>query len=110
MPIDNKILDDIARVAGGAASLVSTVRRQVQSDLKGRVDSVADRMDLAPKAELERLQEMIAGFRAEQEIIKKRIHDLEILVKGKPAAPAQKSTAAKAGKAKAKPQRKAKRK
>ena len=110
MPIDNKILDDLARVAGGAVSLVSSVRKQVQSDLQGRVDAVADRMDLAPKAEIERLQSMVAGFRAEQELLKKRIHDLEILVKGKPPAAARKSTAATPGKAKAKPQRKAKRK
>ena len=83
MPNDSKLLDDLARVAGGAVSLISTVRKQVQADLRGRVDSYADRMDLAPKAEIERLQALVASFRSEQENLKKRITELETLVKGK---------------------------
>ena len=83
MPNDSKLLDDLARVAGGAVSLISTVRKQVQADLRGRVDSYADRMDLAPKAEIERLQALVASFRSEQENLKKRIAELETLVKGK---------------------------
>ncbi len=106
MPIDNRILDDLARVAGGAVSLVSTVRKQVQSDLRGRVDAVADRMDLAPKAEIERLQAMVAGFRAEQEILKKRISELEARVGVKVPAASAKKPAAKKAAVKAKPKTK----
>jgi BMFP domain-containing protein YqiC len=111
MPVDNKLLDDLARVAGGAASLISTVRRQVQSDLRGRVDAYADRMDLAPKAEIERLQALVSTFRTEQTALKERVAELEALVKGK--APAKKVTASPKAKTapKAKPSaKKAKRK
>lgn len=92
MPIDNKLLDDLARVAGGAVSLISSVRRQVQSDLKGRVDYYADRLDLAPREEIERLQSLVATFRTEQSALKERVAELEALVKGskkeKSASPA----------------------
>ncbi len=103
MPMDNKLLDDLARVAGGAASLISTVRKQVQSDLRGRVDAYADRMDLAPKAEIERLQALVSTFRTDQTALKERVAELEALVKGK-SAPAKKVTAS----PKAKPAPKAK--
>ena len=111
MPVDNKLLDDLARVAGGAASLISTVRRQVQSDLRGRVDAYADRMDLAPKAEIERLQALVSTFRTEQTALKERVAELEALVKGK--APTKKVTASPKAKTTAKakpPAKKAKRK
>lgn len=83
MAIDNKLLDDLAKVAGGAASLFSTVRRQVQSDLRERVDSYADRMDMAPRTEVERLQALVAKLRTEQETLKQRIAALEALSEGK---------------------------
>ncbi len=112
MPMDNKLLDDLARVAGGAASLISTVRRQVQSDLRGRVDAYADRMELAPKAEIERLQALVSTFRTEQTALKERVAELEALVKGKQPT-AKKSSASPKTKTTAKakpPAKKAKRK
>jgi BMFP domain-containing protein YqiC len=87
MALDNKLFDDLARVAGGAVSLISTVRQQVQADLRGRVDGVANRMDLAARDEVERLQAQVAKFRSEQEDLKARIADLEAKVSGKKAAP-----------------------
>ena len=89
MPADKNLLDDIAKVAGGAVSLISTVRRQVKSDVRGRMDSYANRLDLAPREEVERLQAQVAMFRSEQDAMKKRITELEALVAGKkPAAKA----------------------
>jgi BMFP domain-containing protein YqiC len=100
MPNDSKLLDDLARVAGGAASLISTVRRQIRSDLRGRMDSYTDRMDLASRSEIERLQALVASFRSEQEALKERITELETLVKGK------KTSAKKTSSRPAKPKRK----
>lgn len=91
MTLDNKLFDDLARVAGGAVSLISTVRQQVQADLRGRVDGVANRMDLAPREEVERLQAQVAKFRSEQESLKARIADLEALI-GSKKAPAKSAT------------------
>ena len=83
MASDNRLFDDLARMAGGAASLISTVRRQVGSDLRERAQSYSSRMDLASHDEVERLQAAVSKFRVEQEQMKKRIADLEALVSGK---------------------------
>lgn len=83
MASDNRLFDDLARMAGGAASLISTVRRQVSSDLRERAHSYSSRMDIASQDEVERLQAAVSKFRVEQEQMKKRIADLEALLAGK---------------------------
>jgi BMFP domain-containing protein YqiC len=70
-------LDDMARLAGGAASLVNTMRRQMRNDLHDRVNAMASRMDMAERTELEHLRAMVAKYRAEQESMKSRIAALE---------------------------------
>ena len=111
MALDNKLLDDLARVAGGAVSLISTVRQQVKADLRGRVDGYADRMELVARDEVERLQAQVAKFRTEQETMKARLAELEALVgaqdiKKKSALPKPKSKSASAKKSPAKSKRK----
>lgn len=88
MASDNRFLDDLARMAGGAASLASTIRRQVSSDLKERAYSYTSRMDLADSHEVERLQASVSKLRSEQEQMKKRITELEAALgtKAKPKA------------------------
>lgn len=106
MASDNRLFDDLARMAGGAASLISTVRRQVSSDLRERAHSYSSRMDIASQDEVERLQAAVSKFRVEQEQMKKRIADLESLLAGKASgktaakAPAKKKPAAKTAKRK----------
>jgi BMFP domain-containing protein YqiC len=53
---DPKILDDLTRVAGGALNLFSGVREQVLNDVKSRMDEMADRMDLVPREDFDRLK------------------------------------------------------
>lgn len=77
MASDKNLFDDLARMAGGAASLASTIRRQIRSDLKERAYAYTSKMDLADRDEVERLQATIAKFRLEQEELKKRIAALE---------------------------------
>ncbi len=89
MAADNRFLDDLARMAGGAASLLSTVRRQIKSDLRERVESYTSRMDLAARDEVERLQATVSKFRMEQDQMKKKIADLETALGGKGAAKAK---------------------
>lgn len=72
-----KILDDIARVAGEAAGLISDTGAQVSGSLRARVDDWAARMDLVPREDFERLEAMLAKAREEQEVMKQRIESLE---------------------------------
>lgn len=67
---DPRLLDDIARVAGGAVNIVSGLQQQLREDMRSRMDSMADRADLVPRADLERAEAMIAKLRS-------RIDDLE---------------------------------
>ena len=56
---DFKILDDLARVAGGAMNVFSGLREQILSDVKLRFDELAARMDLVPRDDFERLVERV---------------------------------------------------
>ena len=89
---DNRLFDDIAKVAGGAAGLLASVRQQVAEEIKARIDDVADRADLVPRAELERVEAMVKA-------LQKRVEALEgkkAPAKAPPAAkPAAKKTAQK---------------
>lgn len=54
-----KVLDDIARVAGGTVSVLSGVSRQVREEIKVRIEDMAAEMDLVPREDLERLEALV---------------------------------------------------
>ena len=105
MASNKDFLDDVARVAGGAASLLSTVRQQIRSDLKERVSAYTSKAGDENSSEIDRLQASINKFRLEQEELKKRVAILEAALLGT-AKPATKAKSA----SKAKPVSKTKRK
>lgn len=51
-----KILDDIARVAGGTVNVVSGLTGQIKDEIKSRIDDTIHRMDLVPREDFERLE------------------------------------------------------
>jgi len=75
--IREKILDDVARMAGGTVSVLSGMHGQAREDLKTRIEEIADRLDLVPRTDFERLELMLIEARQEQEEMKKRIAALE---------------------------------
>ena len=82
-----KILDDIARIAGGAVGIVSDTGKQAGEALRTRVDDLAMRLDLVPREDFEKLEAMLSKAREEQDDLKKRVEILEkeILSKDKKA-------------------------
>ncbi len=70
MKPDSKLMDDLARMAGGAAGLLSSVRQQLTDDAKDRVDSFIARMDLPTRKEFNFLQAQIKSLRAEIDSLK----------------------------------------
>jgi BMFP domain-containing protein YqiC len=93
MANENRLFDDLARVAGGAVSLISTVHRQIKSDVSSHLGDVAGRMDLADRQELDRLMAMVSKLRLEQEEMKKRLDAVEGKKPSvKKATPAKKPT------------------
>jgi BMFP domain-containing protein YqiC len=83
-----KVFDDIARMAGGAVSIMSGMTKQVRDEIRVRIDELATRIDLVPREDFERLEAMLVKAREEQTELLKRIEVLEgkkpkAIVKGK---------------------------
>ena len=87
MQSQNRILDDLARVAAGAMSTLSGVRSEVESRLREQLERVLAGMDLVSREEFEAVKAMAAKARAEQEDLQKRLAELEArLAAREPAA------------------------
>ena len=72
-----KVLDDIAKIAGGTISALSGLNQQIRDEIRTRIDEAAMRLDLVPRQDFERLETMLVKAREEQEQLRKRIEDLE---------------------------------
>ena len=52
----DKVLDDIAKVAGGGVSILSGLGQNIREDTKSRINDIADRLDLVPREDFETLE------------------------------------------------------
>ena len=77
MQIDNRLLDDLARVAASAAGVVSGVKDEVEARIRQRLEDVLGGLDLVTRDEFEAVREMAAAARAENESLAARIAALE---------------------------------
>jgi BMFP domain-containing protein YqiC len=77
MQSQNRIFDDLARVAAGAMSTLSGVRSEVESRLREQLERMLAGMDLVSREEFEAVKAMAAKARAEQENLQKRVAELE---------------------------------
>jgi BMFP domain-containing protein YqiC len=74
----NRFFDDLARVAAGAVSTLSGVKGEVESRIREQLERVLAGMDLVSRDEFEAVKAMKA--RAEQEVLQKRVAELEARV------------------------------
>ena len=72
-----KIIDDLARLAGGAATLLGEAGKQANENFRNRLDSLALKLDLVPREDFERLELVVETQRDEIESLKKRLSALE---------------------------------
>ena len=72
-----RFIDDLAQMAGGAVSIASSLREQIRQDVKARVEEMADRLDLVPRSDVEKLESMLQEYRVKQEEILSRLDQLE---------------------------------
>ena len=96
--IGNKpLFDDLARVAGGAVSLMSTLRRQIETDMRERMAAHFERLDMVSRAELNHLQAQVAALYAENQSLKARLDALDggVKKKEKTASKPKKTTSSK---------------
>ena len=77
MQTENRILDDLARVATGALGTLQSVRDDARALIRQQVERLLDEMDLVNRDEFEAVKAMAATARSENETLAKRIARLE---------------------------------
>ena len=108
MQVDNKLLDDLARVAAGAAGAVSGLRDEVEAQMRQRMERLLANMDVVTREEFEVVRELAANARREQEALSKTVAALEQRIAALEGG-APKASAKSGAKAETKPRAAAKR-
>jgi BMFP domain-containing protein YqiC len=87
MQTENRLFDDLARMANGAINTLSGVREEVESRLRERVERWLAEMDMVPREEFEAIKELAQKARAEQEDLTVKVAALEQKLAAMSAAP-----------------------
>jgi hypothetical protein len=77
MQTDNRLLDDLARVASGALGALTGMRDELEGRLKDQFERILGRMNLVRREEFDAVQAMAAKARTEQEALAARVAELE---------------------------------
>jgi BMFP domain-containing protein YqiC len=109
MQTENRLFDDLARMANGAINTLSGVREEIESRLRERVERWLAEMDMVPREEFEAIKEVAQKARAGQEDLAAKVAALEQKLAAMSAAPQaarrpRKTAAAPAAKAAAAPE------
>ena len=87
MQTDNRLFDDLARVASGALGSLQGVREDVEARLRETFERFFGEMNLVTREEFEVVRDMAAKARSENEALAGRIDELETKLAAAPAAP-----------------------
>ena len=82
MQTENRLFDDLARVASGAINTLGGLREEIELRVKERIERFAGEMDLVSREEFDAVKAMAAKARADQEALLARIATLEEAVAG----------------------------
>lgn len=102
MQTENRFLDDLARVAGGAFGTLAGLRNEIEDLIRQRFERLLADMDLVPREEFDAVKAVAEKARLEQEQLEKRVATLEKALAGsgpktasraKPKSKARKATA-----------------
>lgn len=77
MQTRNPILEDLARVAGGAASAFGGIKQELEALFRDRLERLLADVDAVPRDEFEVVRDMVQKAREENEAQAKRIAKLE---------------------------------
>ncbi|MFD1625729.1 accessory factor UbiK family protein [Azospirillum griseum] len=77
MQADNKILDDLARVAGGALGAFSSLREEAEGQVRAQLERILSRMDVVSREEFDAVRAIATKAREEQEAMAERLAVLE---------------------------------
>ena len=74
---DPRIIDDLARVAGGAVNILSGLQQQIRDDAKARIEDMATRLDLVPREDHDAALAQIDQLRSQVRTLDARLSQLE---------------------------------
>lgn len=77
MQTDNRILDDLAKVANGAVSTLVGVKTEVEATIRHQLERLLVDMELVTRDEFETMKAVAIKARTEQERLEKRLLKLE---------------------------------
>jgi BMFP domain-containing protein YqiC len=75
--MENRILDDLAKVAAGALGGLSGVRQEVEARLRQQFERILADMAVVTREEFDAVKAVAAKARAEQELLALRLDALE---------------------------------
>lgn len=77
MQFDHRLIDDLARVAGGALGTLSGVREDIEARLRQQFERILAGMDLVSREDFEVARAMAQAAREEQGRLAARLEALE---------------------------------
>lgn len=91
MPRDNRLFDDLARVASGAAGALAGVRTEIEEIFRQRIERLLADADMVPRDEFEAIKAVAVRAREEQETLARRVDALEAEIAALRKQPAARS-------------------
>lgn len=89
MQTSNRILDDLAKVAGGAASTIAGMKSEAENMVRQQLQRLLSDADLVSREEFEVVKALATKARTEQEKLTAKVKKLEAKLAAK-KAPAKK--------------------
>ncbi len=77
MQIDSRLLDDLARLFGGAMGTAQGARHEVEALFRRQVERALSAMEVVGRDEFEAVKAMAVKARTEQEALQERLTRLE---------------------------------
>ena len=77
MQTQNRLLDDLARVASSAMGIATGMRSEAEARLREQFEKIISQMDLVTREEHEVVQAMAQKAREDQEEMAERVEELE---------------------------------
>ena len=88
MQTENRLFDDLARMANGALNTLSGLREEIENRVRERVERMLSDMDMVPREEFDAVKAMAQTARTEQEALAAKVAELEARLSALAGAPA----------------------
>ena len=86
MQTDNRLLDDMAKVATGALGSFTGLKHEIESRVQQQLERLLSRMNLVSREEFEAIKSVAQAAREEQIKLERRVAELEAKLAQKPVA------------------------